>query len=106
MAVDQKPRLDKPHFPPVQNIEVGYDSDFLQRWMRFEKVAWVVMTVALAAGLAGVFGRGPLAKATVKAGDGTEVNGKVRRDVLHGLRMIDEDLMAAARQKGARSLDK
>src|SRR3954447_12220307 len=73
MAVDHKPRLDKPHFPAVQNIEVGYDSDFLQRWMRFEKVAWLVMMVALAAGLAGVFGRGPLAKTTVKAGDGTEV---------------------------------
>ncbi len=41
--------------------------------------------------------------------DGTPVvvleNGNVRRDVLHGMRMIDEDLMAAARQKGVRSLD-
>ena len=44
-----------------------------------------------------------------KVVDGTPVvvleDGQVRRDLLHGLRMIDEDLMAAARQKGARSLD-
>ncbi len=73
MQLDQKPKLDKPHFPAVQNIEVGYDHDFLQRWMRFEKVAWIVMVIALIAGLAGVFGRGPLAKTTVKAGDGTEI---------------------------------
>lgn len=32
-------------------------------------------------------------------------NGQVDRRHLHGMRMLEEDLMAAARQKGMKSLD-
>jgi uncharacterized membrane protein YcaP (DUF421 family) len=41
--------------------------------------------------------------------DGTPIivvtDGKVDERILSGLRMVDEDLMAAAREKGARDID-
>jgi hypothetical protein len=48
-------------------LETGANLGFQQKWWRLEQVIYGVMTVLLLAGLAGVFGRGPLSRA--KAGN-------------------------------------
>jgi hypothetical protein len=52
-------------------IEVGEDLDFQRKWWRFEKVVWVVFAVIIVLDLAGLFGRGPIAKADRRSADGT-----------------------------------
>lgn len=52
-------------------LAVGEDLQFQQRWWHFEHIVWLLFTVILALDLAGVFGRGPLAKATAHTMDGT-----------------------------------
>jgi hypothetical protein len=43
-------------------LDVGEDIDFERRWWRFERAAHVVQGLLLVAGLAGVFGRGPVSE--------------------------------------------
>lgn len=50
-------------------IAVGEDLDFQRKWWRFENVIWVVLTLVLLLNLFGAFGRGYLAKATLRAKD-------------------------------------
>ena len=50
---------------------VGSDLEFQRRWERFERVIWIVLTIFILLSLAGVFGRGPAANATLKASDGS-----------------------------------
>jgi hypothetical protein len=54
-----------------EEVAVGEDLDFQRRWWRFENFAWIVFTLIIVCDLAGVFGRGPLAKAERKSPDGT-----------------------------------
>jgi len=44
-------------------VAVGEDVEFQRRWWKFEKIVWVVFIVLVLLDLAGVFGRGPVAKA-------------------------------------------
>jgi hypothetical protein len=44
-------------------LDVGEDIDFERRWWRIQRTGQVVQTLVLVAGLAGLFGRGPLSNA-------------------------------------------
>jgi hypothetical protein len=46
-------------------LAVGEDLEFQRKWWRFEKAIWVLFILILVLDLAGVFGRGPVAKAHV-----------------------------------------
>ena len=50
---------------------VGSDLEFQIRWERFEGVVWILLTLLIVLSLAGVFGRGPLAQAQLRAKDGS-----------------------------------
>ncbi len=52
-------------------VAVGEDLKFQQRWWKFERVVWSFFVLVLLADLSGILGRGPLAKAERKSGDGT-----------------------------------
>jgi hypothetical protein len=52
-------------------VAVGEDLDFQRKWWRFENAAWIVFTLIIVLDLAGVFGRGPVAKAERRSTDGT-----------------------------------
>jgi hypothetical protein len=52
-------------------IEIGENLDFQRKWWRFENVVWVVFTLIIVLDLAGLFGRGPIAKAERRSADGT-----------------------------------
>lgn len=51
----------------TEDIEVGCDPGFEQRWWRIQGIIWVILVLMLAAGVAGVFGHGPLSEAMVHA---------------------------------------
>jgi hypothetical protein len=58
--------------PKVNNeLAVGSDPEFQDRWEIFERIAWTVFLLFIVASLAGAFGRGPLAQAKAKASDGS-----------------------------------
>ena len=58
-----------------EEIEVGYDEPFERRWRRAEQVGRWVMVLFVAAGLAGLLGRGPFSHATVaSAGTGLAID--------------------------------
>ncbi len=52
-------------------VAVGEDLEFQRKWWRFENAAWIIFTLIIVLDLCGLFGRGPLAKAERRAGDGT-----------------------------------
>jgi hypothetical protein len=67
---ETKPVTDS--VPQINNeFAVGSDLKFQARWGRFERVVWVLLGIFLLLSLAGVFGRGPAAKAEGKASDGS-----------------------------------
>ena len=69
-AVETKPVEDQ--VPQVDSaIAVGEDLEFQQKWWKFENVVWVFFVLVLIADLSGLLGRGPLAKAEQRTGDGT-----------------------------------
>src|ERR1700735_1229789 len=51
-------------------IEIGENLDFQRKWWRFENAAWVIFALIIALDLAGLFGRGPIAKAERRSADG------------------------------------
>jgi hypothetical protein len=55
----------EPNGRRVGAIEVGQDLPFLQRAWKVQRVGWVVMLLIAMAAVLGLFGRGPLASATV-----------------------------------------
>jgi len=59
---DSVPKVD-------DEIAVGEDLDFQRRWWRFEKVLWTVFLMVIVCDLAGLFGRGWLAKAEASTPD-------------------------------------
>jgi hypothetical protein len=52
-------------------IAVGEDLEFQRKWWRFEKIAWIFFALIIVLDLAGLFGRGPLARARRHAADAT-----------------------------------
>jgi hypothetical protein len=54
-----------------EEVAVGEDLDFQRKWWRFENAAWVFFTLVIVLDIAGLFGRGPIAKAERRAGDGS-----------------------------------
>jgi hypothetical protein len=52
-------------------IAVGEDLEFQRKWWRFENIAWIFFALIIVLDLAGLFGRGPLARAQRHAADGT-----------------------------------
>ena len=68
----------KPFSEPVEDsvakvndeVAVGEDLDFQRKWWRFENAAWVIFTLIIVLDLAGLFGRGPIAKAERRSADG------------------------------------
>lgn len=49
----------------TEDIETGCDLPFEQRWWRLQSICWLILSLLLVGGVAGVFGHGPLSKATV-----------------------------------------
>ena len=49
----------------IGDAEVGQDLAFERRWSKVQSTSWIVSAALLMAGLLGVFGKGPVAKATV-----------------------------------------
>jgi hypothetical protein len=52
------------------NLEIEQDIAFQYRHWRRERLGWMVMALILIAGLSGIFGHHPLAKATSRTADG------------------------------------
>lgn len=50
-------------------VAVGEDQEFQRKWWRFEKAIWIFFVILLLCDLAGLFGRGFLAKAHSVAAD-------------------------------------
>jgi hypothetical protein len=70
MPAQQETKPVEDTVPKVDNdIAVGSDLEFQRGWWRFERIAWIALSLLLAGDLAGVFGRGPLAKAKVQSPD-------------------------------------
>ena len=52
-------------------VSVGEDLQFQEKWWRFERFIWSFFALIIALDLAGAFGRGPLAHHELKATDGS-----------------------------------
>ena len=59
-------------------VSVGEDLQFQQKWWRFERFIWSLFALIILLDLAGAFGRGPLATHQIKASDGS-INVKYER---------------------------
>lgn len=60
------------HMPTTQknrSLEVHQQLTFARREWKIQRFAWACMAAVLAAALAGLFGNGPLSRATASAGD-------------------------------------
>lgn len=69
---------EAPHTTPVEDsvpkvgeIAVGEDLPFQRRWWVFERVVWAFFLVIIVCDVAGLFGRGWLAKAKAATPDGS-----------------------------------
>jgi hypothetical protein len=51
----------------VGSLQIGQDIAFLERSWTVQRVAWIVMALIVAAAFAGLFGAGPLSRATAGA---------------------------------------
>ena len=54
----------------ANEVAVGEDLEFQRRWWRFEKAVWIFFALIVMLDLAGVFGRGPVAKTQKQTVDG------------------------------------
>lgn len=71
MTSPVKTRPVEDTIPRIENeLAVGEDLEFQRRWWRFERVVWTIFIIVLALDLAGILGRGPLAKAHDQTADG------------------------------------
>ena len=61
---DSVPKID-------DSVAVGEDLDFQRSWWRFEHAIWIFFLFILLADVLGVFGRGYLSKAELRAPDGS-----------------------------------
>lgn len=72
MPVATKTKPVEDTVPKVNDeVAVGSDLEFQRKWWRFTNIMWIVFACIVVADLLGCFGRGPLAKAQVRANDGT-----------------------------------
>jgi hypothetical protein len=62
---DENSRSDR-----VDGVELGADPQFEHGWQRTQRIAWLALGLFVLAGLAGVFGRGPLSKAQLASDTG------------------------------------
>jgi hypothetical protein len=70
VATETRPVEDS--VPKVNDeLAVGSDLEFQRRWGSAERIVWSILIVFLILSLLGVFGRGPMAKATARAQDGS-----------------------------------
>jgi hypothetical protein len=77
--VERVVMVTKPYTKPVtqsaprvnHEIEVGEDLQFQRKWWRFENFAWTLFSLIIVLDLAGLFGRGPIARTELRAADGT-----------------------------------
>lgn len=60
----------EPHADRIGDIDIGFDAGIENGWILVQRVGWTLMAMLVAAGLTGVFGRGPLAQASVTTPDG------------------------------------
>jgi len=54
----------------ISSVEVGFDREFIEKWLDRQKYAWYSIILFLAVTLTGLLGRGPLGKRTASAGEG------------------------------------
>jgi hypothetical protein len=54
----------------TKGIDVGFDATFIQNWLKYQKYAWIFMVVVVAAGLAGLSGRGPFSRTKLSSPSG------------------------------------
>lgn len=54
-----------------EEVAVGEDLEFQRKWWRFETGVWIAFALLIALAIAGVFGRGPVAKSKIRASDGS-----------------------------------
>ena len=54
----------------VASVEVGFDRQFIEKWLDRQRWVWYAIVAFLALSLSGLLGRGPLANRTVSAGPG------------------------------------
>lgn len=66
----------------VGRIQINEDLEFLRKEWRIQRIGWIVMLLTLLLGLAGAFGRGPLAAAD--AGNRDTLAVSYDRIVRHG----------------------
>jgi hypothetical protein len=72
MPVSRETRPIEDSIAKVNNeLAVGSDLEFQGRWENLENVVWIFLSIFLLLSFAGLFGRGPLAKAKVRAPDGS-----------------------------------
>jgi hypothetical protein len=53
-----------------KEVQVGFDRQFIEKWLDRQRYAWYSVIVLLAVTFTGLLGRGPLAKKTISAGPG------------------------------------
>ncbi len=63
-VVDSVPKVN-------DELAVGSDLAFQRRFLKFQRVVWVILCLFLAAAFSGVLGRGPLAHTVAVANDGS-----------------------------------
>lgn len=70
MPVTDETRPIEDSVPKINDeLAVGSDLGFQQRWERLETIIWIFFVIFLLLSLAGLFGRGPLSKVSRKAPD-------------------------------------
>jgi hypothetical protein len=52
----------------VASVDVGFDREFIEKWLDRQKYVWYSLILFLAVAFTGLLGRGPLAKKTISAG--------------------------------------
>jgi hypothetical protein len=71
MSSPARTRPVEDSIPKINNeLAIGENLDFQRRWWRFEHWTWILFTLIVVLDLIGVFGRGPVAKATFRTPDG------------------------------------
>ena len=79
---DSVPRIN-------EEVAVGEDLNFQRSWWKFERAVWFLFALLIALDLAGAFGRGPLADATLTTPDMTVHYERIERSGTPSMLHID-----------------
>ncbi len=72
MPVTTETRPVEDTVPKINDeLAVGSDLEFQRRWQSLERIVWIFLVIFLVLSFLGFFGRGPMAKVTRKAPDGS-----------------------------------